>query len=146
MSSIKGGNMQKAHLIGISEFGNAQIGQLNVASLQDGIPFDVKRVFWTHHTPIDISRGRHAHYETEMVLFCIVGKIKVKTIHLNGEELTFTLDSADQKGLYIPKLVWHEMWYGSVETIQIVVASTYFQESDYIRDFEVFSRLGKSDG
>jgi len=130
-------------IIEISEFGNDQMGYLHVGSYKNGLPFEIKRVFWTFDTPTNISRGRHAHHETEMVLFCLSGAIKVKTICTDGQEFFFTLHGKSNKGLYIPKMVWHEMWYDSIETIQLVATSTHYEESDYIRNFQDFIALSE---
>lgn len=141
MSFIKEDELSLPRIIEISGFGSDEEGFLNIASKKDGLPFKVKRVFWTMNTPVEVSRGRHAHFVTEMALFCVSGFIKVKTTTLDGEEQEFALAGGSRTGLFIPKLVWHEMWYQTKETVQVVAASTYYYEEDYIRDFDAFMSL-----
>lgn len=95
-------------------------------------------------TPTGVTRGRHAHYETEMVLIAVQGEIVVKTITIDGSTKTFVLNNASE-GLYLPKLCWHEMNYDS-HAVQLVVCSTAYREDDYIRDWNQFSTLVQQHG
>ena len=45
-----------------------------------------------------------------------------------------------ETGLFIPKLCWHTMQY-SHNAVQLVLASTVYSESDYIRDYQKFKIL-----
>ena len=131
----------KPHIIEFPKIGESSIGYISVGEVQDQIPFDVKRVFWTYYTPESIVRGRHAHYETEMVLIALNGRITVLT-EMPGEEVeTFILDAPNQ-GVFLPKLCWHTMQY-SHSAVQIVLASTLFNPKDYIRDYKDFEQLSK---
>jgi len=123
------------YLIEFPAIGRGEIGYIGVAESK-GLPFDVKRVFWTYYTPQDITRGRHAHYETQMILLAVSGKITIRTEMLNGEKEIFILDKPNQ-GLYMPPLCWHTMEYSHTAT-QMVLASTPYQEEDYIRSYEDF--------
>ncbi len=116
-------------------------GYITVADLQKKIPFEVKRIFWTYYTPQDITRGRHAHYQTEMVLVAVSGRILLHTELANGNKDLFILDSP-QTGVYIPPMCWHVMEY-SHSAVQVVLASTTYQPEDYIRDYELFRQLGR---
>lgn len=114
-------------------------GFLSIATTQKEVPFPIKRVFWTYATPVNISRGRHAHYQAEMLLIAIHGHIKVKTICQKGTEAWFELTDPNE-GLYIPKMCWHEMFY-TEDAVQLVLVSTEYEEADYIRSFEKFKSL-----
>lgn len=133
--------MNQAELIHFNKIGKPSEGYLSVAELQDVIPFDVKRIFWTYFTPEDIIRGRHAHIETEMVLIAVAGKIEVNTEMPDGTRQNFILEKPDQ-GVYMPKMCWHTMKY-SHNAVQLVLVSTPYVESDYIRDYEEFNKLKK---
>lgn len=122
--------------IAFPSYGDQEEGYLTVAASDHAFPFDVKRSFWTCDTPTDVSRGRHAHHGTEMVLVCLKGWIKLDCESITGEKTSFHLENSGV-GIYIPKLTWHEMWY-SEEAIQLVFASTYFSEADYIRSYDEF--------
>ncbi|MFQ3575272.1 MAG: FdtA/QdtA family cupin domain-containing protein [Cytophagales bacterium] len=127
------------HLIEFSKFGESAIGYISVAEFKKKIPFEIKRVFWTYFTPESIVRGRHAHFKTEQVLVAVSGRIIVNTENADGILKSFILDSPNV-GVYIPPNVWHTMQYSHTAT-QLVIASTNFDENDYIRSFDDFKKI-----
>jgi WxcM-like, C-terminal len=130
--------MKDARLISFPAKGQPEEGYLHILA-NDHFPFEIKRVFYTTDTPSGITRGRHAHYETEMVLIALCGVIDVKTITVDGLEKNFTLTNASE-GLFLPKLCWHEMTYSN-GAIQLVVCSTLYDETDYIRDWDEYKSV-----
>ena len=114
-----------------------------MAENDKNIPFVAKRVFWCYHTPDNVVRGHHAHHQTTMVLIAALGKIVINTEMPDGEIKTFSLDSPNQ-GLYIPQYCWHTMKYSHI-AVQLVIASTEYSESDYIRNYDDFKKI-KADG
>jgi hypothetical protein len=121
------------HLIEFPKLGNSTIGFISVMEGANHlVPFDVKRVFWTYFTPEDITRGRHAHKQTEQVLIAVAGVIHVMTETADGIVQEFRLDRPNV-GVYIPPHVWHVMHY-SHTSVQMVFASTEYAEADYLRD------------
>lgn len=119
--------------------GQSSIGFLSIIENNKNIPFEIKRVFWTYFTPDSIVRGRHAHYTTEMVLIALSGRIVVTTEMPNCAPVVYQLDKPNM-GLYIPVNCWHTMQY-SHDSVQLVLASTVYEEVDYIRDYDVFQSL-----
>jgi dTDP-4-dehydrorhamnose 3,5-epimerase-like enzyme len=130
-------------VIEFSKIGDSSIGFISVVENKIPIPFEIKRVFWSYYTPESIVRGRHAHHKTEQILIAVSGRILVTTELSNGEINTFVLDSPN-KGLYIPPAAWHTMQF-SHNSVQLVLASTIYSESDYIRDYNEFKNLAKND-
>jgi len=126
----------------LERIGDPSIGYLTVQSLARGFPFEVRRVFWTFTTPPDVTRGRHAHHETEMVLLALSGEIKVSTELPDELPELFMLESPNE-GLYLPPLCWRTMSY-SPGAVQLVFASTEYSADDYIRDYDEFRRMRKS--
>jgi dTDP-4-dehydrorhamnose 3,5-epimerase-like enzyme len=131
-------NYSKPHIIDFAKLGESGIGYISVAQ-NDKLPFEVKRIFWTYYTPENIVRGRHAHHQTEQLLIAVTGRIIVNTESASGEILTFILDSPNQ-AVYIPPDVWHTMQY-SHTAIQVALASTLYDEKDYIRDYDNFKKI-----
>jgi len=123
------------YLIHFSQIGESAIGFISVAE-QKNIPFEIRRVYWTYFTPENVTRGRHAHRTTEQILIAVSGKIIVTTENRANEKKTFTLENANM-GLYLPPLVWHTMKYTHYST-QVILASSEFDERDYIRDYDAF--------
>lgn len=133
--------MSHPHIIDFPKLGSSDIGYISVAENQLNIPFNIKRVFWSYHTPDNVVRGRHAHHHTEMVLIATLGRIVVNTEMPNGELNVFSLESPNQ-GLYLPKYCWHTMQYSHI-AVQLVLASELYNESDYIREYNDFLKLKK---
>lgn len=126
------------HIINFTSNGALEIGYLSILELKQ-LPFEAKRCFWAFHTPESIVRGRHAHHKTEMVLIALAGSVIVNTENLAGEIQTFRLENP-REGLFIPKLYWHTMIY-SHNAVQLVIASTEYNENDYIRDYEQYKKM-----
>jgi hypothetical protein len=112
-----------------------------ISIFQNGVemPFDIKRCFWTYYTPQAIIRGRHAHYETEMILIAAAGKIIVQTEMPGAIKNEFILENPEL-GIFIPKLCWHTMQY-SHNAVQLVLVSSEYSEKDYIRSYEDFKKI-----
>ncbi len=132
--------MKTPQLIHFKKIGNPSEGYISI--FQNGapdMPFEIKRCFWTYYTPEEVIRGRHAHYDTEMILIAAAGRIIVNTEMPGGIMETVTLEKPDY-GLYIPKLCWHTMQY-SHTAVQLVLASSEYKEADYIRNYEDFKKI-----
>jgi hypothetical protein len=131
----------KPRLITFRKIGKPEEGYISVCEAGTDSPFPIERTFWTYFTPDSITRGRHAHHTTEMILVAAAGIIQVNTELLSGEKEKFVLQNPNV-GLFIPKLCWHEMSY-SHNAVQFVIANSRFSEEDYIRDYKLFLQLRK---
>lgn len=70
--------MNKCYKFKLNNKGNIHIGFLVLLETDYNLPFEVKRIFYTYDVPIESNRGAHAYYNTEQVLICISGSLKVK--------------------------------------------------------------------
>jgi dTDP-4-dehydrorhamnose 3,5-epimerase-like enzyme len=131
-------NYPPASIIELPKLGSLEIGYITPLNSIGSLPFDIKRTFITYYTPDLIVRGRHAHYATEQILVAVNGKIVVNTETAGGELQSFLLDTP-YKGVYIPPNVWHTMQYQK-DAVQLVFASSEYDEKDYIRDYNVFKK------
>jgi dTDP-4-dehydrorhamnose 3,5-epimerase-like enzyme len=131
--------MNKPRLIHFKKIGNPSEGYISIFQNGSDMPFEIKRSFWTYYTPEEVIRGRHAHYDTEMILIAAAGKIIVNTEFPGQPSETVVLEKPDY-GLYIPKLCWHTMQY-SHNAVQLVLASSEYDEKDYIRNYEDFKNI-----
>ena len=130
--------MNNSRIIEFNKMGESAIGYISVAE-NKLLPFEPKRLFWTYFTPESVIRGRHAHYKTEQIIIAVTGRIIVTTESADGEIKTFKLDEPN-KGVYVPPDVWHTMQY-SHTAVQLVLASTEYEESDYIREYDKFKEV-----
>lgn len=111
-------------------------GQL--VALEEGkdIPFQIKRVYYMYDTQKGVRRGFHAHKSLEQILICIHGTCKV--LLDNGEEKKIVSLEKPYEGLYIANNMWREMYDFSEDAVLMVLASDYYNEDDYIRDYDRF--------
>ncbi len=100
------------------------------------IPFKIKRVYFMYGTKQNIHRGFHAHKRLEQILICIHGSCKVKLD--NGKEKKLVSLEKPYEGLYISSNIWHEMYDFSIDAVLLVLASDFYYEEDYIRNYEEF--------
>ena len=117
-------------------------GKLVVAEGEKDIPFKIERVFYIFGSDKDVVRGKHANRESEFVLINVAGSSKVMiTDGVNKDivELNRPMD-----GLYLPKMVWKEMYDFSVDSVLLVLASTHYDGSEYIRDYDEYLKEMKN--
>ena len=132
-------DVYSTRLIEVPKIGEDAIGYLSFAQSNAQLPFVINRVYWTYHLSDNIKRGGHAHIETESVLFCLNGEIKVTTINKFNKTETHLLNQPNI-GIYLPKMCWRDMEYKE-DSVQMVIASTPYVQEDYIRDFDQFKRM-----
>jgi mannose-6-phosphate isomerase-like protein (cupin superfamily) len=134
--------MQKTkepYMIDFPKLGDSSIGYISVTEANKLVPFEIKRVFWTYYTPESIVRGRHAHYKTDQVLVAVAGRIIVTIEKPDGNIEVYNLESPNQ-GVFVPANCWHTMQYNHT-SVQLVFASTEYEEKDYIRSYEEYKRV-----
>ena len=125
-------------IISFPQIGTSSVGYISLVE-KDGLPFTVKRIYWTYYTPEDVERGGHSHLELEQILVAVAGTIIVTTEMPGSVKNTFTLDNPD-KGLFIPKRCWREMKY-THNAVQMCIASMEYTVEDYIREYDKFKLL-----
>ena len=117
-------------------------GNLSVIEQFNHVPFKIERAFWIYDVPGDSVRGGHAFRETEEFIVALSGSFDV-VLHDGEREQTYHL-SRSYYGVHVPKMVWREMRNFSTNSIALVVASSAYNESDYIMVFEEFVKEKKS--
>jgi dTDP-4-dehydrorhamnose 3,5-epimerase-like enzyme len=135
--------MQKTRLSYIIEIPKIQDeGFLCFAEEKKHIPFPIKRFYYIYDVENGAIRGKHAHKETQQVLFCLKGSIKI--ILDNGKEKEEIILSNPNQGIFLDKMMWHDMVDFQKDTILLIVASDVYDENDYIRDYDNFISLTKN--
>ena len=128
-------NMNKVQMLDFPQHGDER-GHLVIAEGMKDIPFEIKRVFYIYGSEQDVIRGRHANRKTEFVLINVSGKSKVR-ITDGKEEIVVGLDRP-MMGVYIPPMIWKDMYDFSEDSILLVLASTHYDGTEYIRDYEEY--------
>lgn len=100
------------------------------------IPFQIKRVYYMYDTKPEVHRGFHAHRSLQQILICIHGSCKI--LLDNGSEKKIVSLEKPYEGLYIANDMWREMFDFSDDAVLMVLASEYYDENDYIRDYDTF--------
>lgn len=107
------------------------------------IPFEIKRVYYIFNTDPNISRGFHAHKNLQQVAICLKGSCRFVIDDGHSRE-ELILDSPTI-GLYIGNNKWREMHDFSEDCVLVVFASEFYDEADYIRDYEEFVKVSNND-
>ena len=111
-------------------------GKLVVAEGELDIPFKIQRVFYIYGSDPDVVRGQHANRESEFVLINVAGSSKVMITDGDTKEIVEL--KRPMEGVYIPKMIWKEMYDFSDDSVLLVLASTHYDGAEYIRDFEKY--------
>ena len=91
------------------------------------VPFEVKRIYYLYGIPETQDRGAHAHKELFQLLLAASGSFNVE------------LDDGKNK----KKGIWRNLTGFSFGSVVLVLASEYYTEDDYIRNYDEFLRYRK---
>ena len=125
----------KCKIINFADLGDER-GKLVVIEGGQAIPFDIKRVFYIYGSDETVVRGEHANRESEFVLINVAGTSKVR-ITDGKEELIVELNKP-MMGVYIPKMIWKDMYDFSADSVLLVLASTHYDGKEYIRSYDQY--------
>jgi len=111
-------------------------GNLTVVENGKNIPFDVRRVYYLYDVPAGEARGGHAHRELRQLIVAASGSFNV--VLFDGKvKRTITLNRPFHGLLVVPG-IWRELDDFSSGSVCLVMASTEYDEKDYIRDYEEY--------
>jgi hypothetical protein len=112
----------------------------NLTFIETGrhVPYEIKRVYYLYDVPGGAERGGHAHRALHEFIVAMSGSFDVilddgaqkKRFHLNRSYF----------GLYVCPLIWRELDNFSSGSVCMVLASNYYDESDYYRNYDEFIR------
>lgn len=114
-------------------------GNLTFIEEESHIPFRIKRVYWIYDVPGGQTRGGHAFREQQEMIVALSGSFDVVVNH-GCDAQRFHLNRS-YYGLYIPNGMWRYLDNFSTNSVAMVLSSTFYNENDYIRDFEEFLRF-----
>jgi hypothetical protein len=113
----------------------------NLTFIESGahVPFAIERVYYLYDVPGGSERGGHAHKQLQQFIVAMSGSFDVvlddgkdkKRVHLNRS----------YNGLYVCPMIWRELDNFSSGAVCMVLASTKYEESDYLRDYSEFMRV-----
>ena len=112
----------------------------NLTFIEGGrhVPFEIKRVYYLYDVPGGAERGGHAHRALHEFIIAMSGSFDVilddgtqkKRFHLNRSYF----------GLYVCPMIWRELDNFSSGSVCMVLASNFYDESDYYRNYDEFNQ------
>lgn len=117
-------------------------GKLVVIEGGKDIPFDIKRAFYIYGSDSTVVRGQHANRDSEFILVNVAGTSKVMITDGTDKEIV-NLDKP-MKAVYIPKMMWKEMYDFSSDSVLLVLANTHYDGKEYIRDYDEYVEIMKN--
>ena len=132
---MKGKN---SYIIQLPKFLDAR-GNLSFIEQNNHIPFKIERTYWIYDVPGGEKRGGHAYKNNEELIVALSGSFDV-IVNDGKEKKTFSLNRS-YYGLYVPKGTWREMQNFSTNSLALILSSTNYDESDYIRDYDEFMQI-----
>lgn len=127
--------MSKPHIIELPKISDPR-GNLTFVEAARHISFDIKRVYYLYDVPGGETRGGHAHRQLEQFIIAASGSFEV-VLDDGSKRESFFLNRS-YYGLYVPRMNWRELVNFSSGSVCLVLASEYYDEADYYRDYEVF--------
>lgn len=111
-------------------------GNLTFVESSRHIPFAIQRVYYLYDVPGGSARGGHAHKALHQLIIAMSGSFDIhlddgyakKTVHMNRSYY----------GLYVCPMIWREIDNFSSGAVCMVLASEYYDELDYYRDYNQF--------
>lgn len=119
-------------------------GNLTFIEGERHVPFHIRRVYYLYDVPGGAERGGHAHRGLHQFLIAMSGSFDVK-INDGSRSTTFHLNRSFY-GLYLCPMIWREIDNFSSGAVCMVLASEYFADDDYLRDFDEFTRIAREPG
>ncbi len=135
-------SVQQCELV---EFPKIEDQRGNLTFIESGrhIPFEIRRVYYIYDVPGWANRGAHGHAALRQILIAINGSF---TVHLD--------DARDQRvehlcapnvGLYLPPMIWRDITDFSEGAVCMVLASDFYDEKDYFRNYAKFRKAVESE-
>lgn len=119
-------------------------GKLTFVESERHLPFLVKRTYYLYDVPAGEQRGGLAHRAVDLCLIAVSGSMEVR-LDDGGDRVRHVLDRPSL-GLLVPRMVWLEIACCEATTVCLVLASEFYDEADYVRDYDEFRQLAGSAG
>lgn len=115
-----------------------EMGNLTVIEGARQIPFDIKRIYYIYDIPEGVERGSHAHQNLHQLIIAVSGSFDIvlddginkRLFHMNRSHF----------GLYVCPMIWRTLNNFSSGAVCLVVASDFYEENDYIRNYSDFMK------
>jgi len=100
------------------------------------LPFEIRRVYYLYDIEAGAERGGHAHKQHEELIIAAAGRFDI-VLNDGYRSERFCLERPNQ-GVFFPTMVWHELQNFTPGSVCLVLASLYYDQEDYFRDYDEF--------
>ena len=128
-------SLSKCRLIELPKIGDPR-GNLTFIESNRHVPFAVQRIYYLYDVPGGAERGGHAHKNLHQLIIAMSGSFDV--VLNDGREQRRVHLNRSYYGLYICPMIWRELDNFSSGSVSMVLASAYYDEDDYYRDYANF--------
>ena len=117
--------------------------QNNITNLnyKSTVPFEIKRIYYLYGILENQERGAHAHKELLQIMIAASGSFNVELDDGKNKKKIFL--NSPSKGLLIVPGIWRNLTNFSFGSVALVLASEYYTEADYIRNYDEFLKYRK---
>ena len=130
-------NLAGARTVAIPTHQDAR-GFLSAMEIGAEVPFEIRRIFYMYQVTAPYERGGHAHADTDQLLVCLHGTMRVD-LRDASHCATYELNQPSL-GLFIPAMIWARLYDFTQETVCMAAASTHYDPSKVIRDWDEYLR------
>lgn len=116
-----------------------EFGKLVAIENNKEIPFEIKRIYYVIPSKSNVVRGKHAHKKLQQVAICVSGSCDF--MFDDGKNKETVRLSQPNEGVLIKDMIWHEFSNFSKDCLVLVLASDFYTEDDYIRNYSDFLNL-----
>lgn len=139
---IKTVKVKNSGIIKMQFFNDFPDGNLVIGEAEKNIPFKIKRVYYINNLyNKNAIRGYHAHKKLDQIIFCINGSFVLKLD--DGKNKQKIVMNDNYYGVRLGPLLWHTMEKFSSDCVILVLASDYYKEGDYLRNYDDFIKYLK---
>ena len=127
--------LKDCHIINLPKIADPR-GNLTFIEGGRHVPFDIRRVYYLYDVPGGAERGGHAHKELHQLIVAMSGSFDV-ILDDGREKLRIHLNRS-YNGLYVCPMIWRELDNFSSGSVCMVLASNFYDEADYYREYQDF--------
>lgn len=115
---------------------HASRGNLTFIEGGNHVPFGIQRVYYLYDVPGGSDRGAHAHRNLQQLIVAMLGSFDV--VLDDGRDIHRFHLNRSYIGLYVCPMMWRYLDNFSSGAVCMVLASSRYEEDDYIRDYQQF--------
>ena len=117
-------------------------GNLTLIEAERNIPFAIKRVYYLYDVPGGATRAGHGHKTLQQLIIAMSGSFDV--VLDDGTQRERYHLNRSYNGLYVCSMMWREIDNFSSGSVCMVLASDFFDEADYFRNYDDFVEATKA--